>query len=62
MTIEQVIKIMHQDLGAGTYDAYPGLYEAQKLSIEALKRIRLSRQPPYIAPFGPLPGETKEET
>jgi hypothetical protein len=34
--------------------------KAMQLGIEALKREQIRRRPPYIAPFGPLPGETEE--
>ncbi len=60
MTIDEAIKILHQDIGANTYDNYPGLYEAQKLAIEALKRLRETRDTGWTNCRELLSGETKE--
>lgn len=60
MTLDKAIKILHEDLGAPIYDEHPGLYQAQKLSIEALAVIKFNRQSSNFNYYVQLPGETKE--
>jgi len=59
MTIDEAIEVLHEDLGADTYDNHPYLYEAQKLGIEALKRLRENRKGTLFNPFRELPGEAE---
>ena len=60
MKTEKAIEILHQDLGAHTYDAWTGLYEAQKLGLEALKRHKDNKERDYPQVYSLLPGETKD--
>lgn len=60
MKIEKAIEILTEDINHPTAQFMPELQEAEKLGIEALKRIR------EIRPFGNnpgisyLPGETED--
>lgn len=60
MNITKAIEILHQDLGADVYDTYPDLYQAQRLGIEALKRIRDIRKTHIGLHYTPMQGETEE--
>jgi hypothetical protein len=60
MTIDEAIKILHQDLGADTYDKHPGLYQAQKLALAALARCQVLAENNPLWAARPLPSETKE--
>jgi len=61
MTLDEAIKILSQDLGADTYEKYPGLYLAQKLGIKALEQVEHIRITKGGGWARRLPGETKEE-
>ncbi len=60
MNIDEAIEVLREDLGADTYDSHPYLYQAQKLGIEALKRIKEYREYIYTPPLQLLPGEQSQ--
>jgi len=60
MTIEKAIELIQQDLDdPGSVDIMD-LHEAQRMSIEALKRLKDIRHFGEFGAVHPLPGETKE--
>lgn len=62
MTIDEAIEVLREDLGADIYDSHPYFYQAQKLGIEALKRIHECRLVDHIIAEDYLPGETPDTT
>jgi hypothetical protein len=60
MTIDEAIKRLQEDIDSTGNDEIDTLTEAEKLGIEALKRVKDSRRPDPLYPETPLPGETEE--
>ncbi len=60
MTIDEAIEILESITPMKGRHSILDIEYAIRLGIEALRRERIHRRPPYITPFGPLPGETEE--
>jgi len=60
MKIEKAIEIKQQYHSLIQRLGIPGLYEADRLSFEALKRCQLARKETSFVGPGLLPGETDE--
>lgn len=59
ITIEEAIKILSDSADRGMTTFNKDYRGAQRLGIEALKRIRATRQPGGYEVIIPLPGETE---
>ncbi len=59
MTIDEAIEILEKDNANPGIGCIVGGYEARKLGIEALKRLKEQRKAPECADFSLLPGETR---
>ena len=59
MKIDKAIETLNEDINHPTAQFMPDLQEAQKLGIEALKRVKEARTRVYFITRTPLPGETE---
>lgn len=60
MKLEKAIEILNEDINHPTAQFMPELQDAQKLGIEALKRIHAIRTHRSYSVQPSLPGETEE--
>ena len=61
MKINEAIKLLQKDIDdPGSVDIID-VNRAEQLGIEALKRLKISRDPSGVPSFTLLPGETEEE-
>ena len=60
MTLDEAINRLYEDINSRSKQYSLSLAEADKLGIEALKRLKEYREWHRSTADGPLPGETKE--
>lgn len=59
MTLEEAIRLLEQDANDIDYDYDTRLPDAERLGIEAIKRVKLEREYYHPSLTMLLPGETK---
>jgi hypothetical protein len=60
ITIDEAIKILEQNICYWSLEHLGNVEEAEKLGIEALKRVKEARKKAYFTTRSLMPGETKE--